>query len=146
MCCSGLTLIPPTQGGQPQLLQLTEPIVPSLSYPALSLQPYTPAGRAGKRLPRESFIKVINALGFTKFHQSSPPRSSQTIVLYAFFLLYQHISCHKSALTICVCVIGNLEAVCTSVHKLCVGVFVCFSVYVSLWPLFSDLKDTWMPG
>lgn len=62
MCCLGLMLIPPTQGGQPPLLQLTEPIVLSLSYPALSLQPYTPAGRAGKWLPREPFIRVINAL------------------------------------------------------------------------------------
>lgn len=39
---------------------------------------------------------------------------------------------------------GKLEAVCTSVHKLCAGLFVCFSVCVNIWPLFSDWKDTLM--
>lgn len=97
MCCSGLMLIPPTQGEQPQLLELTEPIVLSLSYPVLSLQPCTPAGRAGKWLPRGPFIRVINALCFTKFHQSSPPPCGKTIVLYAFFFcinIYTTINVH----------------------------------------------------
>lgn len=43
--------------------------------------PVPPAGRAGKWLSRESLIMVINALSFTKFHQSSPIHRSQTIVL-----------------------------------------------------------------
>lgn len=60
----------------------------SLLCPALSLQPYTPAGRAGKGLPREPFIMVINALCFTKFHQSSRPHRSKAIILYAFFFFF----------------------------------------------------------
>lgn len=43
--------------------------------------PVPPAGRAGKWLPREPLIIVINALSCTQFHQSSPTHQSQTIVL-----------------------------------------------------------------
>lgn len=61
--------------------------------------------------------------------------------------LYQHIYYHKRALAIRACVTGKLEAVRTSVHRLCVGVIICFSVCVSLSPLMQDLKghlDAWL--
>lgn len=102
----------------------------SLPCPALSRQPSAPAGRAGERLPREPFIMVINALCFTKFHQSSRPHQSKTIILYAFFFFSFCMNIYaprKRTYTIGACVMGPLETVCTSVRKLCVGPFISFS-------------------
>lgn len=129
MCCLGLMLMPPSQGGQPQLPELTEPIVPPLSYPALSLQLSTPAGRAGKWLPREPFIMVINALSSIKVHLHTETKQSFS----AFFFYINMYTAHKNALTSCVCVMGKFDAGYAAVHKLCAGAFVCFSVYMSIW-------------
>ena len=72
---------------------------------------------------------VINALSSIKVHLHTEAKQSFS----AFFFYANMYTAHKNALTICVCVMGKLDAAYAAVHKLCAGVFVCFSVYMSIW-------------
>ena len=116
MCCSRRMLGPPTQAGQPQLRELTGPIVRPFRtqrcHPRPALQRSL---EAGKRAPGGSSVMLINALSSTKFHQSSPTHRSKTILLCAFLFSSMYML-PTNVREVSARVMRTLEAVRTSGH------------------------------
>lgn len=120
MCCSRRMLGPPTQAGQPQLRELTGPIVRPFRSQCCHRRPALQRSRGGgKRAPGGSSIMLVNALSSTKFHQSSPTHRSKTILLCAFLFSSMYMP-PTNVHEISARVMGALEAVRTS-QQLCVA-------------------------
>ena len=116
MCCSRRMLGPPTQAGQPQLRELTGPIVRPFRTQRCHPRPALQRSReAGKRAPGGSSVMLINALSSTKFHQSSPTHRSKTILLCAFLFSSMYML-PTNVREVSARVMRTLEAVRTSGH------------------------------